>query len=375
MKMKKAARLISGLLAIAACISMLSVSTFAAPAQPTREEAVEWLYAQEDQSYDLDGKYGAQCVDIVSAYMNWLPDRDPYSGRYGVYYAYYYPTVAGWRPDLWEVIPNTPELVPQPGDIFVSRGSMSYGHVGVVLFSTVSTATVIDQNSVSPNETTGHPAVIHDITWAGAYAPTYFIRYRGYAASPASGADPACDHSYLNCVEAAHPHRTYQYCADCGDKRYTGSGSYSSDCEICNPASRWTDWSAWSTGVPAQAPNREVEKREVTEGYNLVVYVTQEAAYPYRRNLRNYSVNGSYGAYGLRAGYGEHAYRRYASKAEVDAAGTCREGEYIWQDSAHVGGYYCGSGTAYYFPDGYYWYVESPVTRTEYRFRDRLSPN
>lgn len=104
-----------------------------------------------------------------------------------------------------------------------------------------------------------------------------------------------------------------------------------------------------------------------------MVYVTQKAAYPYYRNFRNYSANGNYSAYGLRPSYGEFAYRRYASKAEVDAASTCQEGDYIRQDSAHVGGYYRGNGTAYYFSDGYYWYIESPVTKTEYRFRDRLS--
>lgn len=105
-----------------------------------------------------------------------------------------------------------------------------------------------------------------------------------------------------------------------------------------------------------------------------MVYVTQEAAYSYHRNFRNYSVNGNYDAYGLRSSYGEFAYTRYASKAELEAAETCREGDYVYQDSAHVGGCYRGSGTAYYFPDGYYWYIiGSPVTRTEYRFRDRLS--
>lgn len=138
-----------------------------------------------------------------------------------------------------------------------------------------------------------------------------------------------------------------------------------------NPAQQWTSWSAWSTEAPTEAANRQVEKREVVEGYNLVTYVTQEAAYPYYRNFRNYSI-GNLAAYGLRTSYGEHAWRRYATKAELDAAATCQPGTYIC-DGAHVSGWYRGEGTAYSFPDGYYWYVESPVTRTEYRFRDQIS--
>lgn len=191
------------------------------------------------------------------------------------------------------------------------------------------------------------------------------------AGTVAGNPSASCDHSYLNCVEGVHPHRTYQYCIDCGDTRYTNTGSYSSSCESCNPAQQWTSWSAWSTEAPTEAANRQVEKREVVEGYNLVTYVTQEAAYPYYRNFRNYSIS-NLTAYGLRTSYGEHAWRRYATKAELDAAATCQPGTYIC-DGVHVSGWYRGEGTAYSFPDGYYWYVDSPVTRTEYRFRDQVS--
>lgn len=369
------------ILAVALCVGALSPGVSAAPAQqkqeraPTWQEAAAWACAQDGAYYDLDGKYGAQCADLVTAYMNWLTSRDPRSRRYGVYYAYYYPTVAGWEPDLWEVIPNTPELIPQPGDIFVSKGGAYYGHVGIVISSNQTRATVVDQNSINSNETVGHAAYLHEITWQGSYAPTYFIRFRNFFVPgvPNCGVAAPCDHSYVSHVEAAHPHRSYQECTVCGSRRYTGEGSYDAGCTLCNSngtSARWTEWSAWSSGAPAQAPGREVEKRETVTGYNLVVYVTQEASSPYYRNLRNFSVNGNYGAYGLRSSYGEFAYRRYASKAELEAAPVCGEGTYIPQDGAHVGGYYRGSGTAYYFPDGYYWYVESPVTVTEYRFRD-----
>ena len=385
--MKKHLSVLFLTLALCALIipTALAASALEQPAPPTLEETLEWLRSQDGAYYDFDGCYGAQCPELVVAYMNWLRDRTPYSGRYGVYNANYYPTVASWEPDVWEIVPNTPELVPQPGDIFISRGTASYGHTGIVLSSTVSRATVIDQNSINANTDTGHAAYLHDITWQGSYAATYYIRYRHFAApevstpgcdhsylncvesahphreyqycidcgdqqytsngsylSSCAACNPSCDHSYLNCVESAHPHRAYQHCIDCGDKQYTNSGSYSAACEKCNPVSQWTEWSSWSTTVPIQTAGREVEQRKAVIGYNLVVYVTQEASYPYTRNFRNYSVNGNFGAYGLRSSYGEFAYRRYASKTEVEAAAVCCENTYVRQDSSHVGGCYCG---------------------------------
>lgn len=371
--MKK--RLVSLLLAVVLCSGMIPAAMAAdRSGDPTVEETLEWLLGLDGTYYDLDDRYGAQCSDFVAAYMNWLREGIPYSGRYLVYNAYYFPTVAGWEPGVWEVIPNTPELVPQPGDIFVTKGGSSYGHTGVVISSTVSRATVIDQNSINSNFVTGHAAYLHDITWQGSYAPTYFIRYRNFAESKAAKAPaaPSCNHTFLNRVEQAHPHRTYQICIDCGETKYIDDGSYLSSCATCNPKTQWLSWSSWSTSVPAQAANRKVEKREVVEGYNLVVCVTQEANYPYTRNFRNYSVNGNYAAYGLRSSYGEFTYSMFATKAELDAAAVCSEGTYVYQDSAHVGGRYLGSGNAFYF-NGHYWYVDSSVTRTEYRFRDQVT--
>lgn len=360
--MKK--RMISVLLTFTLCLGLIITEASAV----TSQNAVSWLREQENAYYNLDGQYGAQCSDFTSAYMNWLIDGNPYSGRYGVYHAYYYPTVAGWNPERWEVIPNTPEFIPQPGDIFVTKGGAWYGHTGVVISSTVSRATVIDQNSVNSNEVTGSPARIHDIVWTGSYAATYYIRYRNY--------EVPCNHNYLNCIEADHPHRSYRYCVDCGDTQYTGATQYSAGCSICNPpktSTQWSEWSEWSTTSPENISGREIETRETVLGYNLAVYVTQEASYPYRRNFRNYSVNGNYSGYGLRVSYGEFAYRRYATKAELEAAPTCQQGTFVYQDWAHVGGTYKGSGQAYYFPDGYYWYIDSVNTVTEYRFRDRIS--
>lgn len=132
----------------------------------------------------------------------------------------------------------------------------------------------------------------------------------------------------------------------------------------------YTAWSDWSTSSPEEKTNREIKTREVTEGYNMVVCVTQQTNYC--RNFRDSSVNGNFSENGLRSSYGEFIYRRYASKADIEAAATCSPGTYIQQDGGHVGGFYKGAGTAYFLNDGYYWYIESPVTRTEYRYRDTI---
>lgn len=166
-----------------ACIlstGLFSVTVSAA----TRNEAVNWLKAQNGAWYDIDGAYGAQCSDFASAYMNWLVTGNPHGGAYGVYNANYYPTVAGWDTSKWEVIPNYYDFVPQPGDIFVSVGADSnFGHVGVVISSNIQTATVIDQNYVNWNLEYGSNAVMHDITWSGAYSPTYYIRFKNFSSA------------------------------------------------------------------------------------------------------------------------------------------------------------------------------------------------
>ncbi|MBQ9387038.1 MAG: InlB B-repeat-containing protein [Lachnospiraceae bacterium] len=147
----------------------------------TKQEAVTWLRNQSEAYYDLDGAYGAQCSDFTSAYMNWLVTGNARSGTYGVYNANYYPTVAGWNTSRWEVIENYSSLVPEPGDIFITNGSMpEYGHTGVVISSTVNKATIIDQNARSSTQN----AYLHEITWgAGGYVPYYFIRYKGFTAA------------------------------------------------------------------------------------------------------------------------------------------------------------------------------------------------
>lgn len=168
-------------LLLALCLSATLLPTVASAANsPTRDEAVKWLYGQEGVWHDLDNKYGAQCSDLVSAYMNWLysGDTNPYQG-YLVYNASYYPTVAGWNTDRWAVYSNTSSFVPEAGDIYVQSA-----HVGVFLAGSKSSATVIDQNSwetwelANKNAGVGRAGRIYNTSVSDA---THFIRYKNFS--------------------------------------------------------------------------------------------------------------------------------------------------------------------------------------------------
>lgn len=182
---------ISSLLVFTLLVSMLMLSpqsigavevdseSVAASSVKTRDEAVAWLRAQEGARYDIDGAYGSQCSDFTSAYVNYVLTGNPYGGRIGVYNAKEYSN-SSLYPSDWQVFPNTASFLPEPGDIFVVNGADArYGHTGVVISSTIYTATIADQNGLSDwSLDYGSPAHVHDITWtsSGTWAPKYFIR-------------------------------------------------------------------------------------------------------------------------------------------------------------------------------------------------------
>lgn len=180
----KLKRIIS-LILLLVLMAGLSRSIAMADCTPTRDEAIQWLYNQEGVWYDLDNKYGAQCSDFASAYMNWL-----YSGNtnpnlgYGVYNASYYPTVASWNTSRWDVFANTAGFSPEPGDIFVQSA-----HIGVFLSGSKSSAKVIDQNSwetwalAEQYGGTGRAARIYTTNLSNA---THFIRYKYFRVLPST---------------------------------------------------------------------------------------------------------------------------------------------------------------------------------------------
>lgn len=85
--------------------------------------------------------------------MNWLYAGNQYlpiTVGYSVYNAYYYVTAAGWNTNRWELIYNSPDVQPQPGDIYVYNryrwSGDETGHIGVYLSGSKSYAEVIDQD-------------------------------------------------------------------------------------------------------------------------------------------------------------------------------------------------------------------------------------
>ena len=50
----------------------------------TRQDALNWLNAQNGKALDYDKMYSIQCVDFFNYYYQFLTGRNPYSDGYGV---------------------------------------------------------------------------------------------------------------------------------------------------------------------------------------------------------------------------------------------------------------------------------------------------
>ena len=174
-------RTVSVLLTIIMILSVIVVAPFTvngASCVKTQSESIAWLNAQEGARYNLDNAWGSQCSDFASAYINYVLYDNPTSGGFNVYDAKDYSN-KNLYPSDWEVFENDIAFVPQPGDIFITKGNTSHGHIGVVIASTENYATIVDQNGMGDwSLEYGSPAHIHNITWtsSGIWCPTYFIR-------------------------------------------------------------------------------------------------------------------------------------------------------------------------------------------------------
>ena len=106
----------------------------------TRQAAVNWTYAQEGKSLDYDGKWGAQCVDLIKYYYAYF-GKASYATGNGYKYA------SNPLPDGWTRIKNTADFIPEPGDIAVWGTELSKdGHVAIILSANKSTFVSMDQN-------------------------------------------------------------------------------------------------------------------------------------------------------------------------------------------------------------------------------------
>ena len=122
----------------------------------SREEGLDWARAQIGQYIDIDGAYGAQCVDLIYAYYEFLG-----VGRRGGNGTDYQNDDK--LPEGWVRLYASDGAVPQPGDVVV-WGSYApgvhtaCGHVGIVdSVNQDGTFNVLEQNygadrSVTLNE-------------------------------------------------------------------------------------------------------------------------------------------------------------------------------------------------------------------------------
>ena len=84
----------------------------------TRDEAIAWVRSQEGKSVDFDGVFGAQCVDLILAYYDYLGAIRVFGN--GTDY------VSNPLPEGWQRIKDGKA---EPGDILIYTGT--YGHVGI----------------------------------------------------------------------------------------------------------------------------------------------------------------------------------------------------------------------------------------------------
>ncbi len=143
LKMKKVKSLLSVVLAALMILSVfIAVPITASAASHTQDEAVAWAKAQVGKSLDYDGAYGAQCVDLIAFYYQYLGTQTP--GGNGCDYC------RNALPSGWQRIQNYSGYTPQPGDICVWDSYVEYqgvyGHVGIVVGGDSNRINTVEQN-------------------------------------------------------------------------------------------------------------------------------------------------------------------------------------------------------------------------------------
>jgi LysM repeat protein len=125
--------------------------------QVTQAQAVDWTVKQIGKSLDADGKYGAQCVDLINFYFKFL----------GI----------AWRScpgakDIWsqdwpsdQIVKIARDQQPQPGDVGVwgATSTNEWGHTFIVVGVNGNNLDVVDQNFVNYSIENGSPAARHTI--------------------------------------------------------------------------------------------------------------------------------------------------------------------------------------------------------------------
>ena len=118
--MKK--RVLSLLLVILMVVSLAPMSALAATNGHTANEAIGWVQSQVGKALDYDGAYGAQCVDLIKYYYDYLGCASYARGNGSDYATNALPS--GWT--------RLKGAQPRLGDILVYTGGYNnYGHVAI----------------------------------------------------------------------------------------------------------------------------------------------------------------------------------------------------------------------------------------------------
>lgn len=130
----------------------------------TKEQGAQWALDRVGKSIDVDGYYGAQCKDFVEKFT---------TENFGVSFpGNAIDLIYCAIPSGWQRIKNTPEFLPQPGDIALWAYG-TYGHTGIIVSANLNTFVSVDQNWYNASSN-GSPAakVQHNYTtynfWGGA---------------------------------------------------------------------------------------------------------------------------------------------------------------------------------------------------------------
>ena len=122
----------------------------------TKEQGAQWALDRVGKSIDVDGYYGAQCKDFVEKFT---------TENFGVSFpGNAIDLIYCAIPSGWQRIKNTPEFLPQPGDIALWAYG-TYGHTGIIVSANLNTFVSVDQNWYNASSN-GSPAakVQHNYT-------------------------------------------------------------------------------------------------------------------------------------------------------------------------------------------------------------------
>lgn len=102
----------------------------------------EFVNKYSGKKVDFDGFYGGQCTDLYRQYVQEVlnfPQSPGVQGAKDIWDSY--------LTDYYDRIPNTPEGVPQAGDIMIWGSKYGpYGHVAIILSANTSSFTCFSQN-------------------------------------------------------------------------------------------------------------------------------------------------------------------------------------------------------------------------------------